>query len=135
MAGKDRRGQLQNANRALRALYAKVLLVNLTEDSYSIVTMNADEQLEEKGFSKGIFKWLENFAKTGQVHEEDRAEYLEKTSREFLTAYFKQSKEPLNIAYRRKTGDAFVPVEMLIMPTEEYADDNQNLYLYVNYRG
>lgn len=129
--GIDRRGQQQNAFKALCALYTKILMVNLTEDKYSIISMNEDEQSEDKGFSDGIFEWLENFAKSGQVHIEDQELYLSKTSKEYLTDYFKRDKTSLSISYRRKTDGVFKLSEMEIIPAEGYSDDNQNVYLYV----
>lgn len=129
--GVDRRGQQQNAYKALCALYNKILMINLTEGKYSIISMDETEQTEDKGFSDGIFEWLENFAKSGQVHPEDQEEYLSKTNKAFLTEYFKQDKTSLSFTYRRKTNGEFKLSEMEIIPTDSYSDDNQNLFLYV----
>ena len=130
--GVDRREQQQNAYKALCALYSKILMVSFTEDKYSIISMNENEQTEDKGFSDGIFDWLEKFARSGQVHEEDREHFLASTSREYLIDYFKKGNTSLNIEYRRYMDGEFKHVEMLIIPSESYSDENQNMYLYVS---
>lgn len=129
--GIDRRAQQQNAFNALCAVYTKILLINLTENKYIIISMNEEEQSEEKGFSDGIFEWLENFGKSNQVHPEDKDLYFSKTSKEYLTGYFRQNKASLSFSYRRQTNGEFRHSEMEIIPSENYSDDNQNLYLYV----
>lgn len=126
----DRRMQ-QSAYTALCAIYNKILMINLSENKYSIISMNEDEQSDAKGFSEGIFEWLEGFAKTNQVHEADREYYLSMTSREYLTNYFKENKKSLKISYRRKVNGIFKMVEMEMLPSENYSNDNQNIYLYV----
>lgn len=128
--GIDRRSQ-QNAYKALCALYTKILTVNLTENKYNIISMNENEQSEDKGFSDGIFEWLENFAKSGQVHEDDVELYLSKTNREYLTNYFKQDKTSLSFTYRRMINEEFKLAEMEMIPSESYTEGNQNIYLYV----
>lgn len=71
--GVDRRGRAA-AYSALCALYTKILKIDLTKDSYSIISMDASEQTEEKGFANTISGWLTGFGKSGQVHPEDLPE-------------------------------------------------------------
>lgn len=129
--GVDRRSQQRNAYKALCAIYTKILIINLTEDTYSVICMDEDERSEDKGFSEGIFDWLINFATSDQVHPEDQEMYLAKTNKEFLTSYFKKGENSLSISYRRRTDGEFKLSEMEMIPTEDYSDENQSLYLYV----
>ncbi len=129
--GIDRRAQQQNAYKALCAAYTKILKISLTDNSYSIISMNADEQSEDRGFSDGIFEWLEMFAKSGQVHPDDLEHYLSMTNREFLCGYFTDGAKHLNIAYRRKDGDVFKQAEMKMIPADDYSEEKQTLFLYV----
>jgi len=128
--GVDRRGQM-DAHKALCDLYTKILKINLTEDSYSIVNMEESEQTKEKGFEAKISEWLLNFGKTGQVHPEDLDEYLKKTDINYMRDYFKADKSSLHIFYRRKYGEIFKQVMMEIIPANDYSEDNESLYLYV----
>lgn len=129
-AGVDRRGQ-KEAHTALCSLYTKILRINLTDDSYQIVNMDLDEQTKEKGFSDKISVWLYEFGKSGSVHEDDLKEYLEKTNPEYLREYFKSGKKSISIYYRRKYADGYKDSVMEMIPTGNYSDDNQTLFLYV----
>lgn len=128
--GVDRRGQ-NNAYKALSSLYTKILKINITEDSYTIVDMFSDEQSEEKGFAESISEWLIGFGKSGLVHPDDLENYLSKTSMEYMRDHFKNGKTYLMVTYRRKYGDEFKRAIMEIIPASDYANDSQSLYLYV----
>ena len=128
--GIDRRGQAA-AHTALCNLYTKILKINLTEDSYSIVDMDISEQTEYKGFTDTISGWLTGFGKSGQVFEEDLDNYLEKTNIEYLKEYFKSDKTSISIYYRRKYEEGFKLTAMEMIPADDYTEDNQTLFLYV----
>lgn len=128
--GVDRRGQ-SNAYRVLCSLYTKILTINITDDSYSVVDMDDREQVKEKGYADSISKWLEGFGKSGQVHPDDLESYLSKTDLQYMRDYFKSGKSSLINIYRRKYENGFRQVVMEMVPTKEYSDDNQTLYLYV----
>lgn len=128
--GIDRRGQ-KDAHAALCALYTKILKINLTDDSYSIVNMDESEQVAEKGFSDKISSWLYNFGTSGQVHEDDLSEYLKRTNSNYIIDYFDHSKTSLHIFYRRKYEDGYKQVLMEIIPAKDYSDTNKSFYLYV----
>lgn len=128
--GIDRRGQ-KDAHVALYGMYTKILKINITKDTYQIIDMAMSEKAEEKGFSDKISEWLADFGKSGKVHPDDLEEYLEKTNLSYMSEYFKHKKNSLGIVYRRKLDDAYKQVLMEIIPSNEYADDNQSLFLYV----
>ena len=128
--GVDRRGQ-NDAHKVICALYTKILRINITDDTYAIFNMNMDEQNKEKGFADSISGWLEGFGRSGQVHSDDLEDYLSKTNLDYMRNYFKRGKTSLSVTYRRKYDTVFKQVMMEIIPTNEYSDDNQSLYLYV----
>lgn len=128
--GVDRRGQAA-AHTALCNLYTKILKINLTEDTYSIVNMDPSEQTADKGFADSISGWLHGFGKSGQVHTEDLEGYLQKTQLDYLKAYFSSGKTSISIFYRRKYGEEFKQVAMEMIPADDYEPENQTLYLYV----
>lgn len=128
--GLDRRGQAA-AHKALCNLYTKILKINLTNDSYTIVNMDTSEQTQEKGFSNKISEWLHGFGKSGQVHSEDLAEYLEKTDINYLREYFKHDKTSISVFYRRKYSDGYKQVMMEMIPADDFSINNQSLFLYV----
>lgn len=128
--GIDRRGQL-DAHKALGELYTKILKINVTKDTSSILRMDASEQTPEKGYSEKISQWFISFAKTGQVHPEDQEEFLSHTDLNFLRSYFDGDRKALHIFYRRKNGDAFEQHMMEIIPANDYEENNKTLFLYV----
>lgn len=128
--GIDRRGQAA-ANTALCNLYTKVLKINISDDTYTIVNMDVSEQTAEKGFANTISAWLTGFGKSGQVHEDDLSNYLEKTDLAYLSKYFNEGKTSISIQYRRKYGDIFKQVAMDMIPADDYSAENQTLFLYV----
>lgn len=128
--GIDRRGQVA-AHKALSNLYAKILKINITEDTYSIINMDVSEQTKEMGYAETISGWLKGFGTSGQVHKEDVAEYLEKTDMDYLKEYFRSGKTSISIFYRRKFADGFKQAAMEMIPADDYSEDNQTLFLYV----
>lgn len=108
-----------------------LLIINITEDTYTIVNMDVSEQTSEKGFASTISAWLIGFGKSGQVHEDDLDGYLEKTDLDYLREYFKKGKTSISIQYRRKYADKFKQVAMDMIPADDYSAENQPLSLYV----
>lgn len=128
--GVDRRGQ-NEAHKMICSLYTKIIKINISEDSYSVINMGPDEQTYERGFSEKISEWLEGFGKNGFVHPDDLENYLEKTNLEYMKNYFGSGKSSLLIQYRRKYNDGFKQVLMEFIPTKDYSPQNQTLFLYV----
>ena len=128
--GIDRRGQ-KDAHTALCQLYTKILKINITDDTYSIVDMSDEEKTPEKGFADSISGWLSGFAGSGQVHQDDVKHYLEMTDANYLREYFAAGNMNRMIFYRRKIGNEYRKVMMEIIPANDYRNDNQSLYLYV----
>lgn len=128
--GMDRRGQFE-AHVALCNLYTKILKVNLTNDTYQIVNMDTDEQKDDKGYANTISDWLIGCGKTGQVHKDDLDEYLQKTNIDYLREYFKKENKSISIFYRRKYVNGYKQVVMEMIPTGNYENNNQELFLYV----
>ena len=66
------------------------------------------------------------------VYEGDLEDYLRHTNIDYMRDYFAGNKTSLHIFYRRKFGDEFKQVMMEIIPADDYSNDNQSLFLYVN---
>ena len=128
--GTDRRTQ-QAAYRALFESCSKILEVNLTEDTFDIIKADREELTQEKGYHKKLSEWLRGFAASGQVCEEDVAGYMKKTELDLLRSHFRTSGDTYVLRYRRKSSEGFKNVMMEMIPTNDYADENQKLYLFV----
>lgn len=128
--GIDRRGQ-KDAHVALCNLYTKILQINITEDKYQIINVIPNEQTAEMGYSEKLSEWFAGFGNSGQVHPYDLAEYLAKTSLDFISSHFRNESGPLRIFYRRMIDGEYKRVMMEMIPANNYKDDVQNLFLYV----
>lgn len=121
----------QSAYTALCATYTKILKVDLTKDQYQIVLMDVHEQTADFGFSEQISTWLHNFGTSGLVHPDDLDGYLADTDIERIRGHFRRDKSTLTIFYRRNIGGTWRQAMMELIPTEDYSDESQSVYLYV----
>lgn len=128
--GIDREGQ-HKAYAALCASYEKILRVDLSDDTFHIISMNESEKTERKGFSPTFSQWVHDFGTSGQVHPDDLPDYLQQTDRSYLMAHFASGKRYLGLFYRRRSGDEFHQALMELIPAEYYDPKHQHLYLYV----
>lgn len=128
--GIDRRGQ-HDAHIALCSLYTKILKINITDDSFQVISMENNEKSAGMGYSDRISVWLHEFGKAGMVHPEDLDEYLKQTSIDYIKDYFASDKSSMHIVYRRKIGMEFKQVMMEIIPTSNCTPDNQSFFLFV----
>lgn len=120
-----------DASTLLLNAYLKVLRVNLTHDSFSELKVDDEEIDEEHGYSSTISKWLNGFAITGNVYQDDLEKYLKFTNLDNLKNEFKSGKESVHIRYRRKNHTGFRYAKMTLRRSEEYQDDNQIVLLYI----
>lgn len=128
--GVDRRGQTE-AFSVLCTVYTKILKVNLSTDTYQIIKMEEDEKSHEKGFSDHFFKWLSDFGTSGQIFKDDLPLYLEKTAPEYLKEQLHGGKSIVSIPYRRLIGGSIHDCIMEIIPSGDYSEANQTVFLYV----
>lgn len=130
--GIDRRGQ-HTAYEALCASYEKILKVNLSDDSYRIITMEEEEHNVFHGFSDKVSEWFYKFAESGDIHPDDINMFEKHTAIENLRSVFSSGKNLTGIAYRRKIihSEGWHQVLMEMVRAEDYSDDNQSVYLYV----
>lgn len=115
----------------LSALYIKILKINLTTDSYDIVKTEECEREQLKGRISGISQWWKSFEEAGNVHEDDIETYRSFTDVERLKTIFKENRSKLSCRYRRNSPFGYRWVQMDLVPSIEYTDDNQVLILYV----
>lgn len=129
--GQDRRGQ-RTAFEVLSRTYVKMLKVNLTTDTFSILKASKEELDAALGYTdESLSKWLYGFAMSGQVCEDDKERYLQCTTIEFLRDYFTKDKKIYSLSYKRLIGGEYKKVIMEIIPDNDFAIDNLSVYLYV----
>jgi len=128
--GVDRRGR-QDAHRALCELYSKILKINITDNTFHVITMDDAEIIAERDRGGSLSQWLSSFGASGQIYPDDLQEFLNKTDIEYLRDYFAANNKLFRFTYRRKFEEGFKLVMMEIIPANDYSDTNQSLYMYV----
>ena len=116
----------------LSTIYYKILKINLTTDAFRIIKI---DHMERDGVINRIEKitdWWQQFMEEGRVFQEDIVVYQEFTNIERLRELFREnSSRTQSCRYRRKIGDHWRWVQMDLIPSIEYKDDDQILILYV----
>ncbi len=127
--GEDRR-KLQAAHNALTKLYTKVLIINLTQNSYQIVSIDR-ESLKNSVFSAKLSDWFATFANSDELYPDDRQAFLQKTSLQNLKKNINGTGKSYSIIYRRKYGEEYKDTMMEILAAEYYTDDSPVCNLWV----
>lgn len=128
--GIDRRGQ-RDAYAALHYLYSNIYKINLSNDTFQIVTINEKGNENSAVSGNSFSQYISSLKTSGQIHPDDLSEFLEKINQEYLDSYFKDNKKPLRIMYRKKNGAEFIDEMIEVILANDYRDDNKNLFLYV----
>lgn len=128
--GVDRRSN-QAAFEVLRGTFQKILRVDLKTDEYQILLMDDSERTHEKGFRDKYSKWVESFATSGQVKTDNIDEFMRKAGPTHIRNHFKHMHNILHIHYQRKVNDEFKNVVMEILPSKDYSNENQIVFIYV----
>ncbi len=122
---------MEDAMGMLSAIFCKILRINLTEDTYEPIKVSGEEMEADQGFSPQISRWLRRFAECGNVHPEDREAYLSFIEQGHMSDHFRKSRKAMRCRYRRRTGNSFRWVTMMLLPSVEYSDTDQIVMLYV----
>lgn len=113
----------------LSVMYCKILKINLTTDKFKVVRL--DENERETVCYSGISEWLRSFSESGKIFCHDIEIYQQFTDIDHLKDYFKKSRRKISCRYRFKITDDFHWVQLDLVPSIEYTDENQVLILYV----
>lgn len=107
--------------------YVKVLKINLSNDSFSIIKILDDESSDS---SINFSTWINNFVAEGNIFKQDEERFMKTLNVQMLKKYFKTNKK-LELKYRRKIDDEFKYVCLEISKSTDYTKDNKNLLLKV----
>jgi len=128
-SGTDRRG-LQDAFDVLRDSYISIYKINMTDDTYSVISKTSEDS-EMSGSHEGFFRKFDRCVEVGDVHPDDAEEYLARTKPDYLKSYFKSKNTIYCHYYRRKINGSYKRAMMEIVPAKEYSQDNQVCFLFV----
>lgn len=132
--GIDRKKQ-QQAYNLICDTFDRILLANLTDNTYETVKTAAVEMDPDTSSAKTLCEWFEEYVDEGQVCEEDIAYFKKNTDIEFLKEFFKAGNVYYSLNYRRNCNGVVNDAIMHMIPSKEYTADKQMLFVYVNIDG
>lgn len=124
-------GMLQDALKMLQMIFHKIVKANLDEDTFTEIKTYEEERVREKGYSTSLTEWMTGFARCGQIHPEDIDSYLTFISPQAIRDRLQRGQNYQTLRYRRKVRDEFRWVQLEIIPSVEYSEQEQILMLFV----
>lgn len=109
--------------------YHKILKANLNKDSFVLVK-KANPIPQNKYEGKKLSQWFKQFAKSGNIYDEDIERFLYFTEIDNLKNALQDGKKMLTCTYRRRFKDEFRWNLMEIVPDFDYTDENQSVMIY-----
>ena len=113
----------------ISSLYDKLIRINLSNNTYEPVIVDADEQERLVGGVINMYEWWAGYSKDGNIAAEDMGAFSTLTKTGSLQKRFAEDPTPINFRYRRKVGDEFRWVQLQIAPSVEYSEENQIMLL------
>lgn len=121
----------QKAYEVLCASYLKILRLNLTNNSYkSIATKLAKS--EQRFLNTGkISEAINNLFESDLIPPEDLSRLKEIASVDYFKKHVHDAHNSVIFYYRRKVNGNYKKVMFEMVPSPEYKDDNQIIYVYI----
>ena len=113
----------------ISSLYDKLIRINLSNNTFEPVIVDADEQERLVGGVINMYEWWAGYSKNGNIAAEDMGAFSTLTKSGSLQKRFAEDPTPINFRYRRKVGDEFRWVQLQIAPSVEYSEENQIMLL------
>ena len=113
----------------ISSLYDKLIRINLSNNTFEPVLVDADDQERLVGGVINMYEWWANYSKNGNIAPEDMGAFSTLTRAGSLQKRFAEDPSPVSFRYRRKVNDEFRWMQLEIAPSVEYSDDNQIMLL------
>ena len=114
---------------SISSLYDKLIRINLSNNTFEPVVVDADEQERLAGGVINMHDWWAGYSGNGNIAAEDMGAFNTLTRAGSLQKRFAEDPTPVNIRYRRKVGDEFRWTQLEITPSVEYSEENQIMLL------
>lgn len=125
------RRKIQDFASVFRDESAKILKVNLTDDSFNIFKVDLAEKKKEEGYSDNLSDWIKGFVKAGYVHEDSMKLFSEKVNISEWKKFFDNGGEKINFIYKRRYDKEFYQSFVEIVRGNEYTKNQQIVFLFV----
>lgn len=129
------RRKVQDYASVFRDETAKILKINLTDDTFAIIKVSLDEKKTEEGYSDCFSEWTKGLLAAGYVHEDSLELFNEKVNIENWKKHFDESNEKISFIYRRKFKNEYYQAFVEVVRGNEYRPDHQIVFLFVKNLG
>ena len=114
---------------SISSLYDKLIRINLSNNTFEPVIVDADEQERLVGGVINMHEWWAGYSQNGNIAKEDMGAFSTLIGAGSLQKRFAEDPTPVNFRYRRKVNDEFRWVQLQITPSVEYSEENQIMLL------
>ena len=114
---------------SISSLYDKLIRINLSNNTFEPVIVDADDQERRVGGVINMYEWWAGYSQNGNIAAEDMGAFSTLTKTGSLQKRFAEDPTPVNFRYRRKVNDEFRWVQLQIAPSVEYSEENQIMLL------
>lgn len=115
----------------LYPFFYKILKLNLRKNCFEEIKVTAKEKNFDKGYSNNFSDWTKNYAKTGNIYKDDQELYLQFVDINNIKRIFKETVQKQSIKYRRNINGNMRWVTLELVPSSNFSEKNQIVYLYV----
>lgn len=134
--GKFMNGIEQAAFAALEKKHYKIIKANMTDDTFEFVSFDGEPDLTGEchlDMEHGFRALWESYVRTGNVFHEDVADFCEYVNVDFVSEFMRRygGSEPFEMDFRYLVGEELHPVHMMILAAEDYANDHQSIYIFL----
>ena len=121
----------QKAYEVLCSSYLKILRLNLTQNSYKSIATKLSNN-EQKFLNTGkITDAMNNLIDSDLIFPDDLPRLKEIASLDYFKQHVNDSHNSIIFYYRRKVNGEYKRVMFEVVPSTEYQQDNQIIYVYV----
>ncbi|WP_407400198.1 GGDEF domain-containing protein [Treponema sp.] len=121
----------EEAMTLMYSAFHKILRLNLKKNTYEEIKVYTGEKHSDKGYSHNFSEWAKNFAMTGNIHKNDIENYLKFIDKENIKKLFLTEPKKYTVRYRRITNNVMRWAAMDLIPSENFSEKNQIVYMYV----
>lgn len=113
-----------------------ILCANITENTYEIIWKGDYFTQKENRFGD-LSKLWNRYMNKENVYGEDLSDFYEYANLDFISEYLRKyhGQENFEFEFRRNLESVYKPIRVEIIPTAEYENENQSVYIVVKLAG
>ena len=111
--------------------FLKVLKLNLNDATYEVIKPLDKDEINGLQLPDNIKNYSEFYINRGVIHPEDINGYLTFIERDAVRKHFDDSSEPLRLKFRRRIGEEYKWVELVLARSRDYTQQTPIIMFYL----